>query len=265
MRRSLLLILLCPLLMAQQYNVPFHPRAAGGGGGCGSNTPTFIQLDIDDQASAASAQSIMPSNVTAGSTIICSVRLGGAPTPTICDSLGNTYSQDKSQAEASDHTHIVWHAYSPSGGADTVTICRNGGTCPGSCTAGNGSIRFACHEYSHIASSDPVDQTASTDDSTPGTSHSTGTVTTTCNNELLYGSFSFSSGQLDPGWTVGDMGFGSGSATIRAEVSNIPATSNWRLVTEERTTTSTSSGYKANCTSSGSTAAADILVTYKAD
>lgn len=233
--------------MAQQYNVPFHPRVVGGGGGGCSNTPTYLQRIDDGTASAITKTYVFPGNITAGSTIICDWRTGGTGiSPTVSDTLGNTYTQDKTQVATGDHEGWVFRAYSTSGGANTVTIDRH--------DAG-GSIRGSCHEYSNIASSSPVLDSAS-NQGTSTTPDSGSGAGFTCAHNLLFGAFTYNNNAIS--FTPGNMGTG-GAATARGEYqSGVDIRTN-----AEELTSAGSGTYKADATTNQSVLWTAIFVAYK--
>lgn len=133
-----------------------------------------------DTASSASDTLAYGSNVTSGSLLVLSARVGGNPTgrtTTVSDSLGQTWSlaQKLEDSVAGESTYIYYFMNSAAG-ANTVTLAI-------STTAT--SMRWAVHEYSGAATTNVVDKISTntgTTDNPAGTA-----VTTTADGEMIFG------------------------------------------------------------------------------
>ena len=204
----------------------------------------FVQsASIDTGASPRSLA--FPSNTTAGNFIVVAIRLGSATVvPTVADSGGNTYTEDRRQVQTTDgHRAFIFSAPNIAGGADTVTVTWTGGV----------SIRFAIHEYSGLATSGALDQVNSGEDTT-NTAWNSGDVTTTQADELLFG---FASGQNSGVRTVTK-----GAAyTLRQYLTTA---SQFRIITEDQIVSATGT-YNANWTiDNGTENKTAVICTYKA-
>lgn len=96
--RRLVILLLAPLLMAQDYNVPFRPRAAGGGGGTCASPDNFLAStahlyfhadnswavagDPDDEGSGTDQALETSTNLTEGDDLVACTTGCPAGTPT---------------------------------------------------------------------------------------------------------------------------------------------------------------------------------------
>jgi hypothetical protein len=129
------------------------------------------------------------SNVTAGSLLLASVTWHANTGQTISgctDSLTQTWTQVGSTVTVNsdsggDWSHAVFRFYNSAGGANTVTCTLSANTFEKS---------IVISEYSGIATTDALDQTAGQAQVDPGTATDAVTstaVTTTANNELVYG------------------------------------------------------------------------------
>lgn len=134
-----------------------------------------IQSVGDDPGTVATDTLAYASNVTAGSLLILAARHGSATASvsSVTDTLGNTWTLAKRMDDPSGHSHNIWFANSPTGGANTVTINIDE----------TQSLRWIVLEYSGLG-------TASIDVSTSsigsGTSADTGGVTPTQSNVLAF-------------------------------------------------------------------------------
>lgn len=140
----------------------------------------FIQSRGVDGGSVTSAPLAFNSTTTAGSLVVVGVRIGAnGRTITVSDAQGNTYSQAGTTIDdAQGDDNAIFYAPNIVGGTtDTVTIAISGAAA---------TIRFAIHEYSGAATTSPLDQTAGQAYATTTTPDS-GNVTTTQDNELLFG------------------------------------------------------------------------------
>lgn len=173
-----------------------------------------LQSTSVDAGSVPSVALAYPSAVTAGSLLLCVVRLGGgltAPT-SVVDSLGQTLVLDKDQGQTTDNGSLsIWSFPNSASGADTVTV-TNGRTA---------LTRVSIFEYSEMAQSRVLDQVNGGQADTV-TSITSGNVTTTQANELLM----VASGTSTIMTMTAD-----GSFTAQEA---IPAAPNTRLFTEHR-------------------------------
>lgn len=143
-------------------------------GAAGSNTP-----GVTDNASA-----IFGSNVTAGNLIVVSFTLNEIATiSSVADGLGNTYTQvDFIENLANGVTHYKYYAQNISGGACTITVT----------TSATRLINVAAEEYSGMATSGVLDQTAKAQSAS--TTPSSGNIATTTANQLLHCSVGVANG-----------------------------------------------------------------------
>ena len=126
---------------------------------------------------------ILPQAVTTGNTIIVAVsawgEAGTGQITSVTDNLGNTYTKTVQHPDpASGNSHIsIWYATNISGGLNFTTTAHS---------ANSHYITIATHEYSGIMTNglDQMAHAAGT-----GTMASTGTITTTNNQELLFAAF----------------------------------------------------------------------------
>lgn len=133
-----------------------------------------------DGGSVTSAPLAFNSTTTAGSLVVVGVRIGAnGRTITVSDAQGNSYSQAGTTIDdAQGDDNAIFYAPNIVGGTtDTVTVGISGAAA---------TIRFAIHEYSGAATSSPLDQTTGQAYSSTTTPDS-GNVTTTQDNELLFG------------------------------------------------------------------------------
>jgi len=248
---STLVMLLTFTVLGQNYGsgIPLvNTQPSTAAGGCGSSTPAFVQDDIVD-VNAVTGAVVFGTNVTSGNTVICSMRLGGAPSPTMSDTRSSTYTIDKQQTQTTDgHILFIFSARLNSGGANTVTLNRN--------DAG-GTIRGTCLEYSGVADANRVDTTASAQANASTASDSGNAGASTCANALLFGAVSGSSNMITA--TAGNFGT-AGTATSRAG-----ATDGIDLrITPGDISVSATGTYKANFTLGQTSNWATAFVVYKA-
>lgn len=138
----------------------------------------LVQSTGKDAGSVSSTTMAFASNVTAGSAIIASSRLSsGTATMTCSDNVNaGNYAADKTFADATNGiTLCVQSKLNAGAGATTVTFTPSATT----------TVRLIIDEFSGIATSSALDQTA-TGGPTGSTSPSTSSVTTTQANELLF-------------------------------------------------------------------------------
>ena len=164
---------------------------------------------------------------TAGNLIVVAVEIGATATDrqaTITDTQGNTYVPAMSQVTwrtvGGGSSAQIFYAANIKGGANTVTMTLAGGA-----TAWN---QIEIHEYSGLATSSPLDVTASafgTTGTTPFTA-SSGSAVTTSSGELIFGygngiGANFSQG---PGFTVRQTTAGTSEDMVQTTAGSISAT-----------------------------------------
>ena len=201
-----------------------------------------LQSTSKDSGSVSSDTLAFGSAVTAGSLLVVSVRLGGvSATVAITDDKGNTWTQDKLQAQGTDHRLSVHSAPNAAAGATTLTATITGGPT---------TLRWAIHEYGSMATSAPVDVSAGAEGA-DSTSMSSGSNTTTVANCLLFGAAS----------VVNTFSPAAGSGyTLRQ---TLPASPNTKVASEDQDLVATGS-WSATMTGGGaSNGYACIMVAYK--
>ena len=200
----------------------------------------YIQSRSVNSGSVNSATLAYNSNVAAESLLIQAVRVGGGTaTVAMTDNQSNSYTQDKLQASGTDHRTSVHSAPNAVAGATTVTATLTGGPA---------TRRWAIHEYGSMATSAPVDVSASGSGSS--TAPDSGNANTTVTNDLLFGAASCND----------DRTFEAGTNYTLRE--HIPAAPFGKLGTEDRNLVAIGT-YSASFTLSTSSAWACILVAYK--
>jgi len=155
-----------------------------------SGTVQLVQSAAHDNgaASLATCTASFGSANTAGNLIVVAVEIGATATDrqaVITDTQGNTYVPAMSQVTwrtvGGGSSAQIFYAANVKGGANTVTMTLSGGA-----TAWN---QIEIHEYSGLATSSPLDVTASAFGTT-GTSPftvSSGSAVTTSSGELIFG------------------------------------------------------------------------------
>jgi RHS repeat-associated protein len=204
--------------------------AGSGGGSSGTTTPTLVQSGVNHSSAVT-----LGSAVSTGDAIVVGVTNFGAVS-TVTDNKGNTYTKVADAKNGTDHA-AIYYAKNVTGGS-TFTITSNAG----------GTI--AAHEYSGIATSTPLDKTASSTGT--GTVLSSGTVTVGNDHEVYFAvGWSDNSGDT---WTAG-----SGYTLRQQETDN----NTWeRLATEDAILSSASTSVaRFTVTTSDSWAAA--IATFK--
>ena len=141
--------------------------------------PVFKQLKFTQKSGGGSTvTAAFPSANTVGSLIVVSVEWNSAATPTITDSKGNTYTSAGAALTTPGTTYKeqTFYASNVVAGSNTVTATFTGAT--------TSDRLIYAHEYGGMATSSPVDATTSQ----TGTAAvmSTGSLTTTSANTLLY-------------------------------------------------------------------------------
>jgi RHS repeat-associated protein len=231
-------------LMNGQALVTGYVRLPGGGKAIykGATQISYVQSANNTTASGTSVAKAFTSSTAAGNTIVVFVRVSSSTadlnTPT--DTQGNTYHLAVNTYQATGARRLaIFYAFNITGGPDTVTAT--------STTSGT-NLQIAMHEYSGILkTADPLDQTVGTAGAGPSNPTS-GTVTTTQTNELIFGActdgvFTYTAGS---GFTLRESLF---STTISA--------------TEDKIVSSTGT-YSASCTQSSATNWIAAIATFKA-
>jgi hypothetical protein len=195
--------------------------------------------------SGTSGNLAFSSNVTAGNLIVVSIHSYQPNTYTVTDTRSNSYNLATSQEFAGDtnlKVFIYW-AICASSGACTVTITPNT----------SGFISFGLHEYSGVAASSPLDQVNSNQGT--GTAVSSGAVTTTQADELLFAAMTSMAGSQVAITPDGDY-------TQRLEFEN--GATEIHLNTQDRTVSATLTD-TANWTLGSSLGWAAAVATFKLD
>jgi hypothetical protein len=183
---------------------------AGGGGG----PITHVQTATDNIGSATSDTLAYGSNVSAGSLLVMSARVGdvdGDKTWTVSDSVNGSWTRANGVFLSGHGELEIWYFPNAASGATTVTLSFGGSA---------SSIRWSIHEYSGVATSSPLEQnnSASGANGLPNNYD----VTTTAANQLLFGVL---------GLNVINTVSPEPDFTLRAQV---PAAPNTRYATQDR-------------------------------
>lgn len=163
--RSIKFALLWLLLFASQvWAAPAHVQ---------SPTPATV-------FSGTTIAQAFGSNVTAGSLLTCHVYANHGIS-TVADSLTQTFTSAVNVTDGATFSLATFYFANSAAGADTVTV-----TFAGAVTYAS----LQCAEYSGVATSSPLDQFTSNNQTTPGTGSNaitSGNVTTTTNGQLIVG------------------------------------------------------------------------------
>lgn len=202
----------------------------------------FIQGDQDNQASASVMSFIMPANVTAGSILVAHFGWGNTRTFTsIVDTLGNTWTQIGAEVPEGSSRYRTYWAYSPSGGADTITVT----------ISGNAAYRGCAGEFGPLEGSGQPDGTATILDQT-GTAIDSGTGPTRTNTaDLLIGLWAGETSVV----TYSSPAFGGTAGTVHLPNGN--RSNLWSLHVSDTTTRD------ATITLSASSAGACAMIAFK--
>jgi chitodextrinase len=156
--------------------------------------PAFVQVNYaTPQTNQSSVTVNFTGAQTAGNTNVIAVGFNNATSTinSVTDSKGNTYAVAAALARGTDFSQAIYYAKninSATAGSNTVTVTFSG-------AVPYADIRVA--EYSGLDATSPVDVANSTSGATSGTA-STGNITTTTSNELIYGA-----GMTDSGYSSG--------------------------------------------------------------
>lgn len=213
------------------------------GTGSGGGNVSLVQHNSIDAGAASSSSLAFNANNTAGNWTAVCIRAGNSgQVISVSDSNGNAYRQavqfNVSADSPAGDTLGIFYAENVAAGPNTVTV---------SITT-TATLRFAILEYSGVASSNSLDQTAASQ----GTSASpnSGTATTTSNGDLLLGAI-----------LSGDaVNFTAGSGYTIEET--VPGPSNAKLIVEDENQT-TLGATSASATLNASTAWGAALATFK--
>ncbi len=148
----------------------------------------LVQHYTNDCGIVSSCSVSFASNTLQGDLIVLGLRIGNSQGyPTVSDSNGNHYRPALMRSDSS-YSHQIYIYFAPNiaGGANAVTVSVQG------------AIRMEVAEFQGIATSYPLDQTLSAVGT--GTFASTGSVTTSQPNELIFG---IGSSAQTQSWTAG--------------------------------------------------------------
>ena len=143
-----------------------------------TSAPLFAYVQSAGTSDTTTAS--FSSNNTAGNTIIAAISWGNNATPTCSDSQGNTYTIATNTYDSTNNQSLgICYATNIKAGANTFTLDAGGAS----------STRILIHEYSGIASTNPVDITKTNiANATTAANNVTSTAaTTTANNDLIFG------------------------------------------------------------------------------
>ncbi len=203
----LLLVIAIPLtVITLQHRQETRQRAST------TSIPAFVQENENKITSGTTVSTTFAKPNTAGNLIAVYVLWNNAGTASIKDSLGNTYTSATGPLSWNNNTWRgqVFYAKNILGGSNTITV-----------TFSQGVTSFGImytHEYSGLDPANPIDVTQGA----IGTSSamSSGLVTTTNANDLIFGA-----GASSAGITAGESGFtvrttGYGNMTEDEDVTN---------------------------------------------
>lgn len=147
-------------------------------GGVSYLTPTYVQNDTNSN-STGTVTCNLPSTTTSGNFIAVGILLedGSSTVSSVTDNKSNSYQASTSISSTwkTNRRIQIYHAYNITGGAShTVTVTASG------------TVRTYCHavEYSNVqTSANPLDVVSS---GSPGDDPTTGSNTTTQNNDLIF-------------------------------------------------------------------------------
>lgn len=153
----------------------------------------FVQHTSNASNGAFALAATFPATTTAGNLIVVGSRVGdqGLTSVACTDDVGNTYQQATSSYFATLGSGFIFYCRNAAP-ANTITVTVTGGTTP--------TNRFVCHEYSGCDKITPFD--VATSQSQAGTATpSSGNVTTSEDNELLFGMIGVSNTRTITGGT----------------------------------------------------------------
>jgi uncharacterized repeat protein (TIGR01451 family) len=165
-----------------------------------------------DAGTTSSSTLAFPAANTAGNWIGVIIRAAQTGQVfTVSDTRNNTYRRAVQYNETVDRTTLaIFYAENIAGGANTVTVSDSLG----------GTLRFAIVEYAGVALTNSLDVTTAAQGT--GTAMSSGTMTTTANNDLVLGLLS----------TADAATFTAGAGFVIQE--RVPAAPNSKLAVEDR-------------------------------
>lgn len=147
----------------------------------------LVSGQVNDNSNDASATTIavsFPSNVTAGSLLVCGVvcdNAASASVSTVVGSSSGSWTNAINAERVGDQILSCWYKENAAGGADTITATYN---------ASHTFRRMIIAEYSGAATSSALDKTSSNLQEPASTSTdaaTSGSQTTTTNNQLIVG------------------------------------------------------------------------------
>jgi chitodextrinase len=199
--------------------------------------PTFVQEKDTLASSGATTTTTFTSANTTGNLIVVYVVWGNTSPITLSDSRGNAYIAATSRVSfgsSNQWSAQVFYAKNIASGANTITTAYGAGASPF-------ALVYA-HEYAGVDQANPVDVVSAATGT--GSTMSSGAVTTTSTNDLLFGAGASDNNVTNPGanFTVRSTAYGN--------------------ITEDRTAATTGT-YNATATHSGS-AWSMLLVAFKA-
>ncbi len=204
----------------------------------------LVQHTSVDVALATSATLAFNSNNTAGNWIGVCIRAGrSSEVFTVTDSRGNTYHQavqlNMTVDTPNGDTIAIFYAQNIAAGANTITVSDTI----------SATLRFAILEYSGVATTNPLDVTASAQGTS--TSPNSGNATTTASDDLLLGAIA----------TADVTNYTTPSGVEIEE--HVPAEPNTKLIAEDKLQTSAGTA-SASATLASSDPWGAVLAAFKA-
>jgi hypothetical protein len=171
------------------------PESAPETGGVDVANPgsiSFVQVEFVECPLKTTCSLPLTKPVTAGNAMIVAVAVYATPTATVTDSLGDAYTFVVGPVDDPSYRSYVAAAYNTPPGANTVSVAASSRT----------DIYIWASEYKGVTAFDV--QTSATGNST---TVATPYLTTTSNNELLFGYVGyFVGGTVDPSFTFRSTG-----------------------------------------------------------
>ena len=176
-------------------------------------TPAHVQTATSSSSAGGATTLAFGSNNTAGSLIVVATTWDASTATgiTCADSKGNVYATPLKLLDTNAQQYIgVCYAPNIAAGANSVTVTYTGGTPP------VGFRELSIHEYSGVATTNPLDTSASTfgSGSTGADGYTTTASTTTTNGDLIFGMM------MDDAGTSATLSAGTGFNTLRANIAS---------------------------------------------
>jgi hypothetical protein len=131
------------------------------GDGVNACAATYVQSTCVEVANKSSTSLSYVQSVSSGSALVVVVDFDNiTSTPTITDSLGNSFSQLAPPMRSTTDSAVIWLATNVTSGTDTVTVALP-------VTAG--AIGLFVHEYAHVDGASAMLQVATGNDAAPTT------------------------------------------------------------------------------------------------